>query len=107
MHETPSSAAEAHTTDTRGTAKKIHNFLKAYYEVAIKWFVDNVCMQATDYHLVTGPSTPFTLFTPFLITGLTAKELEDLAGEDAMVSRKRGQLKKEIEELEAGKKILL
>lgn len=64
-------------------------------------------MQATDYYLVTGPSTPLKVFTPSFITGMTPEQLESLVGEDAMVSRKRAHLKREIEELEAGRKILL
>lgn len=91
----------------RHTVQHIHDILKAYYEVASQRFVDNVCMQATDYHLVTGPSTPLKLFAPSFVTDLTAEQLESLAGEEAGVRRKRGQLKKEIEELEAGRKIVL
>lgn len=92
-------------SDTRHTVQYIHDVLKAYYEVASQRFVDNVCMQATDYHLVTGPSTPLKLFVPSFVTGLTAEQLENLAGEDVGLRRKRGQLE-EVEELEAGRKIL-
>lgn len=94
-------------SNTRHTVQHIHDILKAYYEVASQRFVDNVCMQATDYHLVTGPSTPLKLFAPSFVTDLTDEQLESLAGEEAGVRRKRGQLKKEIEELEAGRKIVL
>jgi hypothetical protein len=94
-------------SNTRHTVQHIHDILKTYYEVASQRFVDNVCMQATDYHLVTGPSTPLKLFAPSFVTDLTAEQLESLAGEEAGVRRKRGQLKKEIEELEAGRKIVL
>ncbi|OJJ30575.1 hypothetical protein ASPWEDRAFT_187956 [Aspergillus wentii DTO 134E9] len=89
------------------TVQYIHNILKSYYEVASKRFIDNVCMQATDYHLVTGPSTPLKLFVPSFVTGLSNEQLEFLAGEDSMLYRKRAQLKREIEELEKGRKILL
>ncbi|RMJ28555.1 DYNc [Aspergillus sp. HF37] len=94
-------------SNTRHTVQHIHDILKAYYEVASQRFVDNVCMQATDYHLVTGPLTPMKLFAPSFVTGLTAEQLENLAGEEAGVRRKRGQLKKGFQELEAGRKIVL
>lgn len=96
-----------HMSNTRYTAQYIHDILESYYQVATRRFVDNVCMQAADYYLVTGPSTPLKLFAPSLITRMTPEQLESIAGEDAMVSRKRLQLKKEIEELEMGRKILL
>lgn len=89
------------------TVQYIHDILHAYYEVASKRFVDNVCMQATDYHLVTRPFTPLKLFSPSLITGLNPEQLDNIAGEDPMVNRKRAQLKNAIEEIETGRKILL
>lgn len=85
----------------------IHDILESYYAVASKRFVDNICMQATDYYLVTGPSTPLKLFSPSFITVMTPERLESLVGEDAIVSRKRTQLKREIEELQLGTNILL
>ncbi|RJE20074.1 DYNc [Aspergillus sclerotialis] len=94
-------------SNTRHTAQYIHDILESYYEIAAKRFVDNVCMQAADYYLVTGPSTPLKLLAPSLITRMTPEQLESIAGENAMVKRKRSQLKKEIEELEMGRKILL
>lgn len=89
------------------TAQDIHDILQSYYEVARKRFVDNVCMQAADYHLVTGPATPMKLFSPSFVHSLSKEQLEEIAGEDPTVHRKRQQLKKEIQELEAGRKILL
>lgn len=94
-------------SNIKHTVQDIHDILKAYYKVARKRFVDNVCMQATDYHLVTGPETPLKLFSPSLVSGLTPEQLEEIAGEDPTLKWKRRQLKKEIEELEAGRKILL
>jgi len=42
------------------TVRDIHDILRSYYKVASKRFVDNVCMQGRDYHLITGPDTHFT-----------------------------------------------
>lgn len=84
----------------------IHDILKSYYEVARKRFVDNICMHAADYHLITGPDTPLKLFSPAFIVSMTPEQIEDIAGEDAILKCKRLTLKKEIQELEAGRKIL-
>jgi hypothetical protein len=84
----------------------IHDILNAYYDVASKRLVDNVCMQAGDNYLITGPLTPLKLLAPPLVTTLTAEQLESIAGDDAILKRKRAQLKKEIAELEAGRKVL-
>jgi hypothetical protein len=94
-------------SNVKHTVLDIHDILKSYYKVSLKRFVDNVCMQATDYHLVTGPNTPLKLLSPAFVHGLTVDQLEDIAGEDASLKRKRKQLKREIDELEAGRKILL
>jgi hypothetical protein len=84
----------------------IHDILKSYYKVARKRFVDNICMHAADYHLITGPDTPLKLFSPAFIVSMTPEQIEDIAGEDAILKRRRLALKKEIQELEAGRKIL-
>ncbi|KKZ68835.1 hypothetical protein EMCG_00006 [[Emmonsia] crescens] len=94
-------------SNTRHTVQDIHDILESYYKVARKRFVDNVCMQATDYHLITGPNTPLKLLSPAYILDLADHQLEDIAGEDPGLKRKRKQLKKEIDELEKGRKILL
>ena len=86
--------------------RDIHDILRAYYKVARKRFVDNLCMQASDYHLVTGPDTPLKLFSPELVHDMTPEQLEDIVGEEPDVKRKRKALYKEIENLEAGRKIL-
>lgn len=88
-------------------AQDIHDILKSYYKVARKRFVDNVCMQAADYYLVRGPATPMKLFSPSMVNKLTNEQLEEIAGEESTVHRRRLQLKKEIQDLEAGRKILL
>ena len=86
--------------------RDIHDILKAYYKVARKRFVDNMCMQASDYHLVTGPNTPLLLFSPSFVQDLTTDQLEEIAGEESGVKRERRALRKEIDDLEAGRKIL-
>ena len=86
--------------------RDIHDILKAYYKVARKRFVDNMCMQASDYHLVTGPNSPLLLFSPSFVQDLTTDQLEEIAGEEPSLKRKRKALQKELKDLEAGRKIL-
>lgn len=87
-------------------SQDIHDILHSYYNVARKRFVDNVCMQAMGYELINGPDTPLKLFSPSFITNLTDEQLEDIAGEDHGLKRKRAQLEKEITSLGEGKKTL-
>jgi len=86
--------------------QEVHDILKSYYEVARKRFVDNLVMQAADYHLVTGPCSPLKLFSPSFVSELTDEQLLEIAGEDAALRSKRAALNKEIKDLEAGKKVL-
>lgn len=86
--------------------RSIHDIFESYYKIARQRFVDNVWMQAASYHLVTGPNTPLKLLSPSFIASLSTEQLEDIAGEDGRLKRKRNTLVKEIGGLEAGKKIL-
>jgi hypothetical protein len=88
------------------TVQDIHDILESYYKVARKRFVDNVCMQAVDYHLVTGPEAPMKLISPTWVNDLSNDALEEIAGEDVGSKRRRKQLQKEIEDLETGRRIL-
>lgn len=93
-------------SNTDHTIRDLHDILKSYYKVARKRFVDVVCMQAVDHHLVTGPAAPVRLFSPSFVSGLNKEQLERIAGEDVSTKRKREELKREIENLTNGKKIL-
>ena len=86
--------------------QSIHDIFESYYKIARDRFVDNVWIQAASYHLVTGPDTPLKLLSPSFIARLNADQLEDIAGEDAGLKRKRKTLAKAIKGLEAGRKIL-
>ncbi|KAJ6024294.1 Dynamin [Penicillium herquei] len=95
-----------HMSNESHTVNDIHDILQSYYKVARKRFVDCVCMQAADYYLVTGPQTPINLLSPTWVNDLSSDKLKEIAGEDASTLRKRRQLRKQIEDLEAGKKVL-
>lgn len=85
------------------TVCDLHDILKSYYKVARKRFVDVICMQAADFYLVTGPDTPIKVFSPAFVSELTT---ETIAGEDVVNKGKRAELKREIESLENGRKLL-
>ena len=84
----------------------LHDILRLYYKVARKRFVDSLRMQAVDHYLITGSETPLKLFSPAFVAGMTPGQLEDVAGEDLTIKRRRLQLEKEQRDLEDGKKIL-
>jgi hypothetical protein len=96
-----------HMSNLQQTVQDIHDILKSYYKVARKRFIDNMCMQAADYYLVTGPAAPMKLFSPSWVYNLSREQLDQIAGEEAVVRRKRRQLQKQVKELETGRKILL
>ncbi|KAB8263271.1 P-loop containing nucleoside triphosphate hydrolase protein [Aspergillus pseudonomiae] len=95
-----------HMSNSEYTVHDIHDILESYYKVARKRFVDNICMQAADYHLITGPETPTKLFSSSLVNRLSKDELKDIAGEDAFTVQQRMNLRKTIRELEEGRRIL-
>ncbi|KAJ5538589.1 Dynamin [Penicillium frequentans] len=98
--------AKSPQDNDKRTAQDIHDILQSYYTVACRRFVDSVCMQAADHRLVTGPEAPMSLFSALWVDGLSTEELEEIAGEDMKIRRKRRQLQAEIEGLEAGRKVL-
>ena len=95
-----------HSSNLDHTVCDLHDILHSYYKVARKRFVDNVCMQAADYHLVTGPDAPVKVFCPSFVSDLTPEQLEAIAGEHKVTRRKRAELTREIESLENGRKLL-
>ncbi|KAJ5164199.1 uncharacterized protein N7500_006029 [Penicillium coprophilum] len=99
--------SKAPMSNTQRTIRYIHDILAAYYAVASRRFVDNICMQATGCCLLTGPRKPLGLSSPQFVADLTEDQLADIAGENAALSRRRTQLKKGIQDLETGRKITM
>lgn len=99
-------APPASISNIEHTVRDIHDILSSYYKVARKRFVDTVCIQATDYHLVTGPDTPLGVFSSGFVVDLTNEQLEMIAGEDTTSIRRRRAVTKEIESLIEGRRIL-
>ncbi|KAJ5490256.1 Dynamin [Penicillium expansum] len=100
-------AHQHHMSNVDHTVQDIQDILESYYKVARKRFVDNVCMQASDHYLVTGPEAPMKLFSPSWVNDLSNERLEEIVGEGRASKRRRLQLQKEIDDLEAGKAVLL
>lgn len=88
------------------TVQDIHDILVSYYKVARKRFVDTVCMQGSDFHLLTGADSPLRIFGTAFVSELSATQLDMVAGEDASTKQLRKSLTNEIIALEKGKKLL-
>ena len=97
--------SQTSSADTEFRNSDLHDILHAYYKVARKRFVDAVCMQASDYFLVNGQDAPIKVFSPKFVSELTDEQLETIAGEEMGAKRKRDDLSRKIENLEAGRKI--
>ncbi|KAH6680938.1 P-loop containing nucleoside triphosphate hydrolase protein [Halenospora varia] len=88
------------------TVQDIYNILESYYKVARKRFVDTVYMQGSDFHLLTGPTSPLRIFGTAFVSKLSAAQLDLIAGEDISTKQLRKSLKNEIAALEKGKRLL-
>ncbi|KAL8945457.1 MAG: hypothetical protein Q9211_000022 [Gyalolechia sp. 1 TL-2023] len=94
-------------SNEENNVQRLHDILKSYYKVARKRFVDNVCMQAADYHLIRGPDAAVKVFSPSFVSDLTPEQLERIAGEDAVTKRKRAGLTRKVENLKSAKSLLV
>jgi hypothetical protein len=88
------------------TVGDIHSILKAYYQITRERFVDTICTQGLDYHLLSGSDTPLRVLSPDFVVELRPEQLEMIAGEDTVSISRRAALKKEIESLLDGKRLL-
>lgn len=77
--------------------------LDAYYKVSRKTYVDNVCRQVVERHLLSNLPE---IFSPQSVAGYSDEELERIAGEKPEVVEKRRRLHQELENLKAGLKDL-
>jgi hypothetical protein len=78
---------------------KLHDWIWAYYDVALPRFVDNVTTQVVQRHLM-GLQGPVRVFNPEWVIRLTPAELEDLAGEDEDTKMERVILQERLDGLE-------
>ncbi|OQN96115.1 hypothetical protein B0A48_18361 [Cryoendolithus antarcticus] len=73
--------------------------LNAYYKVALKSFVDNVCKQVVERHLLRDLQD---IFSPKTVAMYTDEELERIAGEKPDVMDTRKELREQLHNLKAG-----
>ncbi|KIM98383.1 hypothetical protein OIDMADRAFT_43388 [Oidiodendron maius Zn] len=92
--------------DIEYAVNDIYCVLKAYYEVALRRYVDAVWTQGTDYHLLNGKNSPLQIFSPLFVASLIPEQLEEIAGEDTSSKERRESLKREMSALEEGKRLL-
>ncbi|KAJ5111785.1 dynamin GTPase [Penicillium alfredii] len=82
---------------TMQACSEAQNDLTAYYKVAMKTFVDNVCRQVIERHIIAKlPS----VFEPVLVSGYETDELLRMAAESAQVSIRRDEARHFQEVLE-------
>ncbi|KAF1842442.1 interferon-induced GTP-binding protein Mx2 [Cucurbitaria berberidis CBS 394.84] len=84
----------------------ILDVLSSYYKVSRKRFVDVICRQVIGHFLLEGEESPLRVFSPELVMGLEAEQLEMIAGEDAETKHRRAMLEAEIKNLETAMKLL-
>ena len=88
------------------TVEQIHDIVESYYNVARERFVDTVCMQASDYYLLTGEPSPLRVFGINFVSKLSPAQLDMIAGEENSTKQLRTSLMNQITALEKGKKLL-
>lgn len=74
--------------------------------MASKRFADNAPKHVAIHHLLMSKESPIKLFAASWVSGLSDDKLEDIADESHMDKKKRRQIRKEIEDLEAGRKVI-
>ena len=77
---------------------EIHDYLKAYYEVAITHFTDDIARSVVESDLI-GRTGPLHYFRPSLIGGLSDEELANIAAETSLVASKRAEYDAKAERL--------
>ncbi|KAK5634455.1 hypothetical protein RRF57_010168 [Xylaria bambusicola] len=88
------------------TIEHAYDLLFNYYHVARERFVDGVYMQAVNYHLLEGETSPFSIFSAKMIANLNDEQLGIIAAENSAAKQRRAQLSQDIENLTEALKIL-
>ncbi|KAH6605361.1 hypothetical protein Trco_007068 [Trichoderma cornu-damae] len=88
------------------TRQAIHDVLYSYYGIAQSRFVDVVCQQVVDHHLLHGESGPLEALSDKVVLGMSPEQLDAIAGEDLAVKLERERLAREVESLGQALKIL-
>ncbi|KAG4254545.1 dynamin family protein [Fusarium proliferatum] len=86
--------------------EEIHDIVRAYYQLALDRFIDNVFQLAVDYSLLHGPDSPLSVFTQEWVIELEPEELERIVGESKSAVKRRSKLAKKIQDLSSALQIL-
>ena len=97
---------QTYVTNEQHSIEDLHDTLKSYHKVARKRFVDAVCKQVVDYHLICSPEGPLWALSPQFVARLNEDDLQHLAGEDEQTLIRRKNLRMELESLLEGQKII-
>jgi hypothetical protein len=101
--ELSAAALATSTSNMDNVVGEHHNILYAYYNVAMRRFVDTVMTQGMDDHLLTGENSPIKVIKLSFTSKMTDEQINDIAGEDAFTKGEREALKKKIKALEDGR----
>nr|RBQ85424.1 hypothetical protein FVER53263_13994 [Fusarium verticillioides] len=93
-------------SNAQHTSEEIHDILQAYYKVARKRFVDNIYHQAVDHCLLSGPSSPLTLFCEQWVLDLSDEKLQLIASESRATQERRQTLQTALQDLAEAIEIL-
>ncbi|KHN94156.1 Dynamin, GTPase domain protein [Metarhizium album ARSEF 1941] len=88
------------------TEEDIHDILQVYYDIARERFVDYVYRLAVDNCLLSGPTSPLSLFSEKWVLALQTQSLASIAGESLRVTGRRDQLNKKMQDLQSAIEIL-
>ncbi|OAR00485.1 hypothetical protein LLEC1_00810 [Akanthomyces lecanii] len=77
----------------------VHDLIKSYYQVARDRFIDNVYLQAITHGLISGDTSPLSLFSEQWVLSLEPERLDAIAGESFQTREQRENLTKRIEDL--------
>lgn len=87
------------TDHETGAINDLHDILKAYYEISLPRFKDNMC-NAVIKPLVDGPSSPLKFFTPEYVNYLEDEELNALTAEADEAREQRQELNLSISKMQ-------
>ncbi|KAK1783113.1 P-loop containing nucleoside triphosphate hydrolase protein [Copromyces sp. CBS 386.78] len=99
-------SAVENKSNAEQVGEDIHDMLKSYYKVARKRFVDNICQQAINHFLLDGDQSPVKVFTADWVAKLSDRQLNSIAGEDAITIKARQRLETELEGLKKALEVL-
>ncbi|KIX03127.1 uncharacterized protein Z518_06677 [Rhinocladiella mackenziei CBS 650.93] len=94
----------AHLSNEEQAVYDIHDILKAYYEVAIKRFMDNVVVSVVERWWL-GPNGFVGMFDGEFVGSLSDEELASIAAENYSTTNVRAELKEKLRRFEEARRI--